>query len=72
MERVWINIHDPKGRVIVEEGSENNVPVINNVLSKQKTKGQKSNVNINDDSWRLVGTGWFSGKSKPVGMVRNS
>ena len=40
MRRIWINIHDPKDRIIVEKESKNNVPVVNNVLSKQKQRDE--------------------------------
>ena len=50
MGRVWINVHNPKDRVIVEKEGKNNVPIINNVLSIWKMKEWKSDINISDDS----------------------
>ena len=37
MRRVRVNIHNIVTNVIVEEGNEDDIPVINNVFAKQKT-----------------------------------
>ena len=37
--------------VIVEEGNEANIPVINNVIMKQKPQRRKANVDVSNDSW---------------------
>jgi len=34
VERIRVNVHDPKIIVIIEEGNEKNVLVINNVFAK--------------------------------------
>ena len=68
---IRINIHDPKDSIVIEKRSKKNILIINNVLSKRKMKRKKSDIDISNDSWRIIGRIWFSGKSKPVGMIRN-
>jgi len=44
-----IYIHNPKDVVIVKEGNKKNVSVINNIFAKRETKGEKSNIDVNND-----------------------
>jgi len=54
MRRIRIYIHDPKDVIIVEEGNKKNVSVINNIFVKREMKGEKSDININNDSWEVI------------------
>jgi len=36
MRRVGVNVHNIMTNVIVEEGNEANIPIIDNVIAKQK------------------------------------
>lgn len=40
-------------------------------FAKRKTKEKKSNININNDFWKVICQIKFSGKSKPIGIVNN-
>jgi len=57
MRRIRIYIHDPKDVIIVEEGNKKNkknVSVINNIFVKREMKGEKSDININNDPWEVI------------------
>jgi len=32
---------------------------------------RKSDIDINDNSWRVISWTWFSSKGKPIRMIRN-
>jgi len=72
MRGIRIDIHDPKNVVIVKKWNKKNIPVVNNVFLKQKTKRRKSDVNINNNSWIIVCQVWFSCKCKPIGMISDT
>jgi len=52
--RIRINFHDPKQDVIVTEQNKKNVSVVDDVLIKRKIERQKSDVDINSNSWGVV------------------
>jgi len=54
-ERIRINVQDPKDRIVVKEGDKKNISVIKNIFSKREVKRCKSDVDINQDSWGIVG-----------------
>jgi len=56
VQRVRINIQNVVANIIVEKGNKVNVSVINNIFAKKKTKRQKMNVNIRNDSGRVFVT----------------
>ena len=72
MRRIRINFHDPKQDVIVTEQNKKNVSVVDDVLIKRKIKRQKSDVDINSNSWGVVCWVGFSSKHEPIGIVRNA
>jgi len=55
-------------------GKENiwNISVIKNVILQRKTKTGNMNVNVYQNSWRVGLVSCGLGKSKPVGMMRNT
>ena len=59
---IRINIHDPKDSIVIEKRGENNVSMINNVFTKWKTKRKKSNIDVNNNSWWVIGQTRFSSK----------
>ena len=46
--------------------------MIKKVIAKRKTKKWNTNVNINDDSWRVMTLGWDPGENNPIGVVGNT
>ena len=46
--------------------------MVNDVLTKRKIERRKSDVDINNNSWRVIHQVEFSSKCKLVGMVRNA
>jgi len=54
VQRIRINIQDLKDR-IVKEGDKKNISVIKNIFLKREAKRCKSDVDINQDSWKIVG-----------------
>ena len=43
--------------------------MIENVFAKEETKREKTNVNISDDSWKVLAVGRKPCKSDPIGMM---
>ena len=54
---------------MIEERNARNVPMIKKVITKRKTKEWNTNVNLNDNSWRVMTLSWGSRKGNPIGMV---
>ena len=72
MRRITIDIHDLKYDIIVTKQNKKNISVVDNVFIERKTKGQKSGVDINSNSWGVICWVRFSSKHEPIGMVRNA
>ena len=72
MRRIRIDVHNPENNVIVRKRNKKNISVVNNVFLKWKTKGQKSDVNIYNDSGGVICQVEFSSKDEPVWVVRNA
>jgi len=70
--RIGINVHDPKQDIIVAKRNKKNISVVDNVFTKRKTERQKSDVDINSDSWEVICQVRSSSKCEPIGMVRNT
>ena len=70
--RIWINIHDPKIVIIVEERNKKNILVTNNVFVKWKSKKWKSDINIYDDSRGVIQWIGFSSKDKLIWVIWNA
>ena len=43
--------------------------MIKNVIAKEETKRGNTNVNIGDDSWKVLTVGRRPSKSNPIGMI---
>ena len=43
--------------------------MIKNVIAKEETKRGNTNVNIGDDSWKVLTVGRRPSKSDPIGMI---
>ena len=54
MRRITIDIHDLKYDIIVTKQNKKNISVVDNVFIERKTKGQKSGVDINSNSWGVI------------------
>jgi len=54
---------------MIEGRNARNVPTIKKIIIKRKTKKWNINVNINDDSQRVITLSWDSGKDNPIGVV---
>jgi len=54
---------------MIEERNTRNVPIIKKVITKRKTKEWNTNVNINDNSWRVMTLSWGLGEDNPIGVV---
>jgi len=55
VQRIRINVQDPKDRIVVKEGDKKNISVIKNIFLKKEVKRYKSNIDINQDSWGIIG-----------------
>ena len=55
---------------MIEKENARNIPMIENIILKRKTKRGNMNVDINKDSRIGPIVGWISREYNPVGMVR--
>ena len=55
MRRVGIDIQNIITNTVVEKGYETNVAMIKNVFTKKKTQRRKANINVRDNSWKVIG-----------------
>ena len=69
MKWIRINVHDVKTSTVIEKGNETDIPMINNVFSKEKTERRKTYVNICEDSREVFLVWQDSSKHNPVGVV---
>jgi len=72
MRRVRINVQNIVANIVVDERNDTNVTMIKNVSAKKKTKRVKTNIDIGDDSWKIVITRRISYKSNPIRMMTSS
>jgi len=54
MRRVRINVQNIMTNVVVSKRNEINVLMVKNIFAKEKAKGRKANINIGDNSWKIV------------------
>jgi len=54
MRRVRINVQNIVANIIVDERNDTNVTMIKNVSAKKEMKRVKTNIDIGDDSWKIV------------------
>jgi len=71
VQRIRINVQDPNDRIVVKEGDKKNISVIKNIFLKRKAKRWKSDVDINQDSWGIVGWMQLSSKFGWLGTPNN-
>jgi len=43
--------------------------MIENIFAEKKLKGRKTNVNVSDDSWKIIAVRRRPSKSDPIGMM---
>jgi len=55
MRRVGINIQNIITNAVVEKGNETNVAIIKNVFMEKKAQRRKANINVRDNSWKVIG-----------------
>jgi len=55
MRRVRINIQNIITNTVVEKGNETNVAMIKNVFTEKKAQRRKANINVRDNSWKVIG-----------------
>ena len=54
MRRIRIDVQNIVVDIIVDERDDTNVTMIKNVSAKKKTKRVKTDIDIGDDSWKIV------------------
>jgi len=54
MRRVRIDVQNIGANIIVDERNDTNVTMIKNISAKKKMKRVKTNIDIGDDSWKIV------------------
>jgi len=55
MQRVRINIQDVITNTVVEKGNETNVTMVKNVFTEKKAQRRKVNIDVYDNSWKVIG-----------------
>ena len=55
--------------VVVGKRNEIDISMIENIFAKKKSKGRKTNVNVNNNSWKIITVRRGPSKSDPIGMV---
>jgi len=51
MKNIRVNVHDEETNIVRKERNSKNVPVINNISAKGKSKMRKSAVYVGYNSW---------------------
>ena len=72
MRRVRIDVQNIVANIIVDERNDTNVMTIKNISAKKKTKRVKTNIDIGDNSWKIVITRRISCKHNPIRMMTSS
>jgi len=55
MRRVRIDIQNIITNAVVKKGNETNVAMIKNVFTEKETQRRKADINIRDNSWKVIG-----------------
>jgi len=55
--------------MVIEEWNEKNIPMIDNVITKRKTKGREADIDVCDNSGGVQPIWRSSGEQQPVGMM---
>ena len=69
MRQIRVYIQNIMTDTVVRKRNKIDIPMIKNVIAKEKTKRGNMNVNIGDDSWKVLTVGRRPSKSNPIGMV---
>ena len=72
MIQIRVHIQNIMTNVVVRKRNEIDILVIENIFVKKKSKRGKTNVNVSNNSWKIVTFGRRSGKSNPVGMMADT
>ena len=72
MRRIRIDVQNIVVDIIVDERDDTNVTMIKNVSAKKKTKRVKMDIDIGDDSWKIVITRRMSCECNSIGMITSS
>ena len=72
MRRIGVNVQNIMTNVIISKRNNVNVTMIKNVFTKKKTKRFETNINIGNDSWRVVTVCRKSCKYNPIGVVTST
>ena len=54
MRRIRIDIQNIMTNVIIGKRNEIDIPMIENIFAKKKSKGRESNIDISDNSWKII------------------
>jgi len=54
MRQIRINVQNIMTNVVVSKRNEINVSIVKNIFAKEKVKGRKANIDIGDNSWKIV------------------
>jgi len=54
MRRIRINVQNIMTNVVVSKRNDTNVMMIKNVFAKKEAKRIETNVDIRDDSWKII------------------
>ena len=69
MRRMRVYIQNIMTDTVVRKRNKINILMIKNVIAKEETKRGNTNVNIGNDSWKVLTVGRRPSKSDPIGMV---
>ena len=72
MRRIRVYIQNIMTDTVVRKRNKIDIPMIKNVIAKEEMKRGNTNVNIGDDSWKVLIVGRRSSKSDPIGMVAHA
>jgi len=72
MRRIRINVQNIVTNVINSKRNDVNITMIKNVFTKKKTKRFEMNIDIGNDSWRVVTVCRKSCKHNPIGVVTST
>jgi len=69
MRRIRVNVQNIMTNVINSKRNDVNIMMIKNVFTKKKMKRFETNIDIGNDSWRVVTVCRKSCKHNPIGVV---
>ena len=72
MRRIRINVDKKENRAIIGKRDTQNISMIKNIIIKKKTQRENTNVNVCNNSWRVIVPWKRLRKCYPVRIIRNS